>query len=88
MIFHVRCKCVQSLSLKTENITVETVEELMYLGLTLNLYLNKTHTENVIKKCTKIFGVLNRQKHALPIEIKRLDITTYKLLHYEIGITG
>ena len=52
---------------------IERVDKFYFLGLTLDTNLNwRKHTEKISNKCSKTIDVLNRLKHALPLDIKVL----------------
>ena len=70
MTFHMPKKEIQHLTLKIDGVNIEKVEELIFLGLTIDTNLKwKKHT-NKTNKCSKITGVLNRLKHLFPQEMK------------------
>ena len=84
-------KVKHTFSLNINNINIERVEELIFLGLTLDTNLNwKKHTEEVSNKCSKIVSILNRLKHVLPLEIKIILYNAQILSHmnYCIMIWG
>ena len=73
MVFHTPNKGMQTLTLKIYYVFIERVDKFYFLGLTLDTNLNwRKHTEKISNKCSKTIGVLNRLKHALPLDIKVL----------------
>ena len=63
MIFHVPRKEMQTLTLKIDNIIIEQVDELNFLGLTLDTNLTwKTHVNTIANKCSKTTGVFKQTK--------------------------
>ena len=70
MVFHMPNKRIQALTLKIDDVYIERVDELNFLGLTLDTNLNwRKHTEKISNKCSKPIGVLNRLKYVLPLDI-------------------
>ena len=91
MVFHMPNKRIQALTLKIDDVYIERVDELNFLGLTLDTNLNWIkHTEKISNKCSKTIGVLNRLKYVLPLDIKVLLYNTLILSHinYCIMIWG
>ena len=91
MVFHMPNKRIQALTLKIDDAYIERVDELHFLGLTLDTNLNwRKHTEKISNKCSKPIGVLNRLKYVLPLDIKVLLYNTLILSHinYCIMIWG
>ena len=88
MIFHVPRKETQTLTLKIDNIDIEQVDELNFLGLTLEANLTwKKHLNKIANKCSKTTGVLNKLKHVLPLDIKTLLYNSLILSHINYCIT-
>ena len=88
MIFHVPRKEMQTLTLKIDNIIIEQVDELNFLGLTLDTNLTwKTHVNTIANKCSKTTGVLNKLKHVIPLDIKTLLYNSLILSHINYCIT-
>ena len=91
MIFHDPNKDIQYLTLKIDNVIIEKVDELNFLGLTMDTNLNwKNHYEKSCNKCTNIIGILNRLKYVLPLAIKIMLYNTLILphIHYCIMAWG
>ena len=92
MIFHMPKKEVQHLTLKIDGVNIEKVEELHFLGLTMDTNLKwKKHTDKISIKCSKITGVLNRLKLLFPQEIKCLLYNSLKIvphINYCITVWG
>ena len=88
MIFHVPKKEIQTLTLKIDNINIEQVDEFNFLGLTLDTNLTwKKHVNKIANKCSRITGVLNKLKHVLPLDIKKLLYNSLILSHINYCIT-
>ena len=52
MVFHMPNKRIQALTLKIDDVYIERVDELNFLGLTLDTNLNwRKHTEKISNKC-------------------------------------
>ena len=91
MVFHMPSKRMQALTLKIDDVYIERVDELHFLGYTLDTNLNwRKHTEKISNKCSKTISVLIRLKYALPLDIKVLLYNTLTLSHinYCIMIWG
>ena len=74
MVFHMHRKLIEAPAPKINNITIEKVNELNVLGLTLDTHLNwKKHISN---RCARIIGILNRLKQELPLRIKTMLYNT------------
>ena len=88
MIFNVPRKETQTLTLKIDNINIEQVDELNFLGLTLGANVTwKKHINKIANKCSKTTGVLNKLKHLLPLDIKTLLYNSLILSHINYCIT-
>ena len=75
-------KRIQALTLKINDVYIERVDELHFLGLTLDTNLNwRKHMEKISNKCSKTIGELNRLKYVLPLYIKVLLYKTLILSH-------
>ena len=89
MVFHMPNKR----TLKIDDVYIEKVDEVNFLGLTLDTNLNwRKHPEKISYKCSKTIGVLNRLKYVLPLDIKVLLYNTLilshkKVLYYDLGIS-
>ena len=84
-------KRIQALTLKIDDAYIERVDELNFLGLTLDTNLNwRKHMEKISNKCSKTNAVLNRLKYVLSFDIKGLLYNTLILTHinYCIMIWG
>ena len=82
MIFHDPNKDIQYLALKIDNVIIEKVDELNFLGLTMDTNLNwKNQYEKSSNKCTKSIDILNRLKYVLPLAIKIMLYNTLILPH-------
>ena len=61
MTFQKANKNIQMLTLKTDNINIEQVKELNFLGLIIDRNLNwKRHTDKISNTCSKKIGILNK----------------------------
>ena len=88
MIFHVPTKETRTLTLKTDNINIEQVDEFNFIGLTLDANLTwKKHVNKIANKCSKTTGVLNKLKHVLPLDKKILLYNSLNLSHINYCIT-
>ncbi len=68
MIFNTKKKKEKSLTLKIDNVNIEQVAELNFLGLTLDEHLDwKCHINKLSNKISQCMGILNRLKRFLPI---------------------
>ncbi len=82
MIFHKPQKKVPNLQLKMNNTEIERVPLFDFLGLTLNENLNwKSHIDKISNKISRSIGILNRQKHFIPLQ-SRLHIYSSLILSY------
>ena len=82
MLFHTYQKRIKSFVPNIYNTNIEKVEELNFLGLTLDTHLNwKIHSENISNKYSRICGILNYHKYILPERIKLLLYNTLLLQH-------
>ena len=73
MTFQRTNKNIQTLTLKINNINIEQVKELNFLGLIIDTNLNwKRHTDKISNACSKKIGILNKLKHVLSQQIKTL----------------
>ncbi len=84
-------KAVDNFTLNINGTNIERVDELNFLGLTLDTNLNwNKHIEKVSNKCSKTIGILNRLKYVFPLEIKIILYNTlflsHQLLYYGVGI--
>ena len=58
MLFHTYQKMIKTCVPKINNTNIEKVEELHFLGLTLDTHLNwEIHSENISNKCSRISGI-------------------------------
>ncbi len=63
---HIRCP-----KLKIDQVKIEQVKDLNFLGIVIVEQLNwKSHVEYISCKITITNGILNRLKHYLPLHIK------------------
>ncbi len=78
MIFHAKKKKVQSLTLKIDNVNIERVAELNFLGLTLDEHLHwKCYINKLSNNISQCMGILNKLKCFLPIQTKVLISTLW-----------
>ena len=91
MLFHMPSKTMVAPLPQINNINIEKVEYLNFLGFTLDTHLNwKNHSNNVANKCSRTIGVLNRLKYTLPLRIKIMLYNTLIIYHvnYYIMVWG
>ena len=70
MVFHKAGKIFESLSLSINNVTLDTVDKFIFLGLTIDKELNwKAHLHKTALKISRTVGILNRLKKSLPAKI-------------------
>ena len=82
-----RRKCVKPPLLKIDNINMDRVYELNFLGLTFNEKITwKSHIENISNGCSMTLGILNGLKRLLPLDIKIMMYNSLTLLHLNYGI--
>ena len=87
MLFHSNRKAVNYRNLLINNINIENVAEINFLGIQLSKNLKwKTHQNHVSLKLTKTIGILNRLKHELPLPILKTIYNTLFLPHLNYGI--
>ena len=73
MIFQKKNKNIQILNLKIDNVNIDQVKEFNFLGLIIDTNLNwKKHAEKISNACSKKIGILNKLKHILPLDIKKI----------------
>ena len=73
---------MQTLTRKIDNINIEQVDELNFLGLILDTNLTwKNHVNKIANKCSQNTGVLNKLKHVIPLDIKTLLNNSLILSH-------
>ena len=73
MIFQKKKKNIQILNLKIDNVNIDQVKEFNFLGLIIDTNLNwKKHAEKISNACSKKIGILNKLKHILPLDIKKI----------------
>ena len=67
IIFRSPQKAVNIPIIKIDNITIESVENFNFLGITFDKYMKwNIHIDNITKKISKAIGILNKLKHTLP----------------------
>ncbi len=87
MIFHSHKRKVESLQLIINNTEIERVQELNFLGLTLDEHLNwNSHINKISSKVSKNIGILNKLKHFLPLKTKILIYNSLIVSHLNFGI--
>ncbi len=87
MIFHKPQKKVEMLHLKINDTDIERVSTFDFLGLTLSENLNwKHHIDKIANKISRSIGILNKQKHFIPIESKLHIYSSLILSHINLGI--
>ena len=73
MIFQKKKKNIQILNVKIDNVNIDQVKEFNFLGLIIDTNLNwKKHAEKISNACSKKIGILNKLKHILPLDIKKI----------------
>ena len=89
MTFHIPKQEMQHPTLQIDGVNIETVEECIFLGLTMDTNLKwKKHTDNISNKCSKKTGDLNRLKLLFPQEIKFLPYNSLIVPHINYCITA
>ena len=87
MIFHKPQKKIMKLQLKINDIEIERVSQFDFLGLTLHENLNwKSHIDKIANKISRSIGILNKQKHFMPIESKLHIYNSLILSYINLGI--
>ena len=87
MIFHKPQKKIIKMHLSIDNTPIEQVANFDFLGLTLNEHLNwKAHIDKISNKISRSIGILNRQKHFIPLESKLHIYNSLILSHLHFGI--
>ncbi len=87
MIFHKPKKKIPKLKLMMNNIIIERVSDFDFLGITLNENLSwKTHIDKIANKISRCIGILNRQKHFIPLTSKLHIYSSLILSHINLGI--
>ncbi len=87
IIFHKPQKRVKSLQLTMNNGVIERVSNFDFLGLTLNEHLNwKSHIDKIANKISRTIGILNRQKHFIPLHSKLHIYSSLILSYINLGI--
>ena len=69
---------MQTLTIKIDDVLIESVDEFNFLGLSLDTNLNCRKTK---KNGSKTIGILNRLKHVLPLDVKVLLYNTLIFSH-------
>ncbi len=87
MIFHKPQKKIMKLQLKINDTEIEQVSQFDFLGLTLNENLNwKSHIDKISNKISRSIGILNKQKHFIPLESKLHIYSSLILSYINLGI--
>ena len=87
MLFHTPQKRVSVPKLKFDNHDIEIVKEFNFLGVVLDTHLTwDAHLNYIIKKISKVSGILSRLKHFLPQDILLMLYNTLALPHLNYGI--
>ncbi len=82
MIFHKPQKKVGLLQLNIENISIDRVGDLIFVGQTINEHFNwKSHIDKLAKKISKTMGVLNKLKHFVPLNARLIIYNSLILSH-------
>jgi hypothetical protein len=82
MIFHNPRKKIKELKLHIENTSIDRIQDFNFLGLTVNESLDwKSHIDKISNKISRSIGILNRLKHFLPLEIKKMLYNSLILPH-------
>ena len=64
-------KKIKEVVLNMNDTPIERVSNFDFLGLTLNEHLNwKPHIDKIANKISRSIGILNRQKHFIPLHSK------------------
>ena len=80
-------KKIPDLLLKIENVALERVKILNFLGITLHEHLKRdTHINSISNKISRVIGTINRLKHYIPPSILLTLYNTVILPHLYYGI--
>ena len=75
--------------LMINNTLMERVTEFIFLGLTVNEYMNwNSHIKKIANKISRTLGVMNRLRRYLPISAIKLMYDSLILSHLQFGITN
>ena len=86
MIFNMPQKKVEKPVLLVNGTVIEYVNNLNFLGITLNNHLNwDSHINKVAHKISRTTGILNKLKHFLPQHILRTMYNSIILPHINYG---
>lgn len=87
MIFHKPQKQILELQLTINNTAIERVRNFDFLGLTINENLNwKHHIDKISNKISRSIGILNKQKHFIPLQSKLHIYSSLILSYINFGI--
>ena len=88
MIFHHTNKNVNEPQIKIDNILVDCVNQFSFLGITIDKSLSwNYHLAKVQSKISRACGIINRMKHILPQNIKRILYYSLVAPHLNYGIS-
>ncbi len=87
MVFHKPQKNVNPLQLCMNETEIDRVSNFDFLGLTLNEHLSwKPHIDKISNKISRSIGILNRQKHFIPLHSKLHIYSSLVLSYLNFGI--
>ena len=84
-----RINMINPLNIKIDNTYIDRVDEFNFLGISFNEQLNwQSHIKNILNRCSRIIGILNKLKRLLPLNIKIMLYNTLILSHLNNGLTA
>ena len=87
MLFHSNRKAGNYPNLLINNINIEIVAKINFLGIQLSQNLKwKTYKKSCLSKAFVTIGILNRLKHELPLPLLKTIYNTLFLPHLNYGI--
>ena len=87
MLIHQPNKTFNIPKIAINNIEIEQVDSLNFLGITIDKQLNwKQHVNAICSKISRSIGILNKLKHYLPLHIKINMYHTMISSHMNYGI--
>ena len=87
MIFHKPQRKINPLLLTMNNTTIERVSNFDFLGIVLNEHLNwKPHIDKISNKISRSIGILNKNKHFIPLQSKLHIYSSLILSYLNFGI--
>ena len=79
-----RLKKFNSISITTDDKSIEEVSSFSYLGVVINNHLSwRDHIDYISNKVNKKLGLLRRIKYCLPLEDRLMFFNSYNLLIFD-----